>query len=342
MQERLLTWFNENKRAFNFRNNRNAYRVWVAEVMLQQTRAQVVEGYFSRFMNKWPTIESLSRAKEDEVIKAFEGLGYYARAKRLLLGAKQIVEHFNGQIPTTRKELLSLAGVGDYTAGAILAFAFKQSEVALDGNVMRVIARLIGYEGVIKGRAVMDKLTFETKKFINNQNGHVLMEALIELGATNCNKKACCDVCPLKNGCIAYKKQLTEVIPLMPQRKAIEKIYRAVGLVEYDNKFAIQKVQEGRVMSSLYEFVYEQYPSKQECYSAHEKFEKRLNCKLDLVAVLKEQSHSFTNYKATLIVKHFKAHSRPESSLKSMNEIRDLPLSSGHKRIFQKLLASSD
>lgn len=219
MQERLLIWFDANKRSFNFRQNRNAYRVWVAEVMLQQTRAQVVEGYFERFMNKWPTIHDLCLATENEVLKAFEGLGYYSRAKRLLAGAKEIVKNYDGQIPKTRKELLGIVGIGEYTAGAILSFAYRQTQVAVDGNVKRVIARLVGYQSVLKGQGVMKLLSCETQKFIEHERGCDIMESLIELGATVCNKKAVCDQCPLNKNCLAYKKKLTDVIPLMPERK---------------------------------------------------------------------------------------------------------------------------
>ena len=340
MQERLLTWFQKNRRPFNFRQNRNPYRVWVAEVMLQQTRAQVVQSYFREFMNKWPTLEKLSLANEGEVIKAFEGLGYYSRAKRLLLGAKEIMNKFGGQIPNDRQELMSISGIGSYTAGAILSFAFNQNAVALDGNVMRVMARLIGYKGVIKGKHVMDMLFDETKKWIDHEQGSVLMEALIELGASQCSKRALCFECPLNKGCCANIMGLTDIIPLMPERKKTKKIFRCVALIEYKNKFVIQQVQEGRVMSSLYEFCYQEHVSKNHCYQEQGSFEERFLCKLDLVEILKEETHSFTHFHATLIPKHFKAKSKPKAPLKSIEEIENIALSSGHKRIFQKLLAS--
>jgi A/G-specific adenine glycosylase len=340
MQERLLAWFRANKRSFNFRNNRNAYRVWVAEVMLQQTRAQVVEAYFERFMNKWPTLESLAKAREAEVIKMFEGLGYYSRPRRLLAGSKQIIDDFEGQIPQTREELLTIAGIGPYTAGAILAFAFKKGEVAMDGNVMRVMARLTGLQEVIKGKKVLQKIEAATKQMIEHKDAAECMEALIELGATNCNKRADCTACPLNSACVAYKHNLFDIIPLMPERKKIQKIYRCVALVEFEGKFAIQEVAQGKIMASLSEFYYVEHKSLFECTVEQNYFEKKLKCSLDLIAIYKQESHSFTHYKAILVPKHFRAKTRPHAPLKTLSQIQKLALSSGHKRILKNLLAS--
>ena len=150
----LNSWFEQNQRELPWRINRTPYRVWISEVMLQQTRASVVVPYFLKWMELFPDMNALAKAPLDLVIKTWEGLGYYSRARNLLEAAKWIVKEFNGQIPSTKADLLKIKGFGPYTAAAVLSFAFKQKEIAVDGNVLRVIARYACIEKDIKKLSV--------------------------------------------------------------------------------------------------------------------------------------------------------------------------------------------
>ena len=202
----LLSWFGENARALPWRENRDPYRVWLSEIMLQQTRVETVKGYYERFLSVCPTVQALAEAAEDTVLKLWEGLGYYSRARNLHKAAKQIAAN-GGKFPTTYDELRELPGIGDYTAGAIASICFDRPTPAVDGNVLRVISRLTELplpisEPVVK-RAVFDALE---KVYPRDACGE-FTQALMELGAVVCvpNGAPHCSECPLLSVCRASR-----------------------------------------------------------------------------------------------------------------------------------------
>ena len=182
----LLEWFEANKRVFPWREHPTPYRVWISEVMLQQTRAQVVVSYFDRWMKRFPNVEALAAAPIEEVIKIWEGLGYYSRARNLHKGAQEIVRKHGGRIPNTREALLELPGLGPYTAGAILSFGFHQRATAVDGNVLRVLSRFGWIAEDIGKIAARRKIEALAESLLDEKKPWVSAEALIELGATIC------------------------------------------------------------------------------------------------------------------------------------------------------------
>lgn len=317
MKERLKEWFLEEKRDFPWRENPTPYRVWISEVMLQQTQAAVVIPYFERWMQKFPNIHSLARAPLEEVMKAWEGLGYYSRARNLHAAAQTIVEKFAGEIPAEREKLEKLKGFGPYTVGAVLSFAFHQRAAAIDGNVKRVIARLFADSGDVAAR---------TEAFLPEQEAWIVMEALIELGATVCQKKPKCPMCPLKDGCLAFVRGETDLYPPKVKRAKTVFLERDVAVIIADGKVLIRQEKEGKVMAGLYEFPYvekgQALPFK---------------LILEFVSSLPIVKHGFTRFSATLYPTLWRAKKIPVPGWQwvEWEKIARLPFSSGHRRILK-------
>lgn len=285
----IIKWFKNNKRDFPWRVNSDPYRVWVSEVMLQQTQAGVVVDYFQRWMVHFPTLESLASAKEEEVIKAWEGLGYYRRAKMLQSGARFIMNHFNGKIPNDKEKLLLIPGIGPYTAGAIVLFAFKQRAIAIDGNVQRVICRLFGIEDDPSLRKTARYIESCVEMLTPDRNPHLLGEGLIELGALICNKKALCSLCPIKAECKAYATDLVHLVPNKRKAPPITPLFFQVFLWVCDGWICICPPSKEKRFGELYTFPKKQIDSKE----GLPPFEGAIP--------LEPVTHFFTRFKATLI-----------------------------------------
>ena len=215
----LLHWFAANGRDLPWRRRRTPYRVWVSEIMLQQTRVETVLPYFRRFMREYPSIRRLAAASEDELRALWAGLGYYSRARNLHRACEQIVEQHGGRMPTTYNELLALPGIGPYTAAAISSLAFGQPYASVDGNLERVLARLTGYTGVARGAEPIQETAAE---LVALGNPGAVNEALMDLSATVCApRNPRCDACPLAKWCVAFEQNLTDEIPRRATRKSM-------------------------------------------------------------------------------------------------------------------------
>ena len=199
----LVTWFHQNKRVFPWREVSNPYYILLSEIMLQQTQAARVVPFFLRWIKKFPTVRELSQGSEDDILKLWEGLGYYSRARNLKKAACFIEEVFHGEIPKDQESLRSIPGIGPYTQGAIRSFAFHERAAAVDANVERVIARWMDVpiqKGSTRSREKVESLLEE---ILPEKDAWVVMEALIELGALVCQKKPVCEVCPLRKECLS-------------------------------------------------------------------------------------------------------------------------------------------
>ena len=222
LTEPLLVWFRQNARDLPWRRTEDPYRIWVSEIMLQQTRVAAVLGYYARFLEAFPSVEALAAAPEDRLMKLWEGLGYYSRARNLQRAAKAVVEM--GGFPDTYEGLLALPGIGDYTASAIASAAFGRREAAVDGNVLRVVTRLTDCHD--------DILDPKTKKAIRKQVQSVMPEtpadirifnqATMELGATVCvpNGPPKCELCPVRDLCLGRIRGTAETLPVKKPKKA--------------------------------------------------------------------------------------------------------------------------
>lgn len=205
-QKALVEWFNKQKRPLPWRKNPSPYAVWVSEVMLQQTQVAVVIPYFQRWMERFPTIQALAESSIEDAIKQWEGLGYYARAKNLHAGAKQVVANFDGELPSKVEALSRIKGLGPYTVGAIRAFAFHERSAAVDGNVLRFLTRYFAIEEDIAKIGTQKKITALAESLLPEKEPWVFAEALIEFGATVCKKAPLCFECPLNKSCAGLKK----------------------------------------------------------------------------------------------------------------------------------------
>ena len=225
--ERLLDWFARHARNLPWRRERTPYRVWVAEVMLQQTRAETVVSYYERFLARFPTVHALADAPLEKVLKAWEGLGYYARARRLHAAARQIVIAHGGQLPDTFERLLALPGVGRYTAGAVVSIAFGRDVVAVDGNARRVLCRVFEVREDVARPAVQRRLEALAAGLLPPGRAGAFNEALMELGAIVCTPRARasggprCDHCPLCDLCQAYAQGDPEALPMRRPRRRV-------------------------------------------------------------------------------------------------------------------------
>lgn len=252
----LLNWYDYNKRLLPWRENKDPYRIWISEIMLQQTRVEAVKPYFDRFMQELPTVADLAAVEDDRLMKLWEGLGYYNRARNLKTAAQTIMEEYDGKLPADYEKLLSLKGIGMYTAGAIGSIAFELQVPAVDGNVLRVLSRLWGdYSDILK-----DKTKKEMGKrildFMPEDRPGDFNQALIELGATVCvpNGKPNCEQCPWDTVCKAYKENLIENLPVKAKKKPRKIQNKTVFLLETEEQIAIRKRDDKGLLAGLWEF----------------------------------------------------------------------------------------
>lgn len=252
----LVNWYRENKRDLPWRHNPDAYRVWISEIMLQQTRVEAVKGYYDRFLKALPTVKDLAEAEEDKLLKLWEGLGYYNRVRNMQKAAQQIMVDHAGMFPDTYEEILQLKGIGNYTAGAISAFAYGIPKPAVDGNVLRVISRITGsYEDIMK-QSVRKKIENALEQVIPADAASDFNQGLIELGAIVCvpNGGPKCEQCPVKEYCIAHAENLTAEIPVKKKAKARKIEERTVLIFKDGKQIAIRKRPAKGLLAGLYEF----------------------------------------------------------------------------------------
>lgn len=321
----LAAWFERTKRELPWRGSPSPYQVWISEVMLQQTRAAVVVEYYHRWMERFPSVEKLAEASLEEVTKAWEGLGYYARARRLHLAARYFVEHHGGKIPEKREELERVAGLGPYTVGAILSFAFHKRAAAVDGNVVRVLTRFLGLEEDVSKPSVKKRLWAYAEEVLPEEKPWVVVEALIELGSTLCSRNVQCGICPLQSGCRGFASGRAEELPVKRKKVPMTVLEREVAVVLAEGAVLVKKVEEGNVMAGLYEFPY---------------WDRGMGEAWDLGAerekILPVVCHTFTRFRVVLYPSVWKILGKKEVSGYEWVEIdlaRRLPFSSGHRRV---------
>ena len=248
MADPVVKWYQENKRELPWRKEKNPYHIWVSEIMLQQTRIEAVLGYYERFLSSLPTVKDLAEVDEEKLLKLWEGLGYYNRARNLKKAAQIVQQKHNRNMPKSYQELLDLPGIGEYTAGAIASIAYNEKVPAVDGNVLRVVSRV-----VLSKKDVLEAKT--KKEFMPKQAGD-FNEGLMELGERIClpNGEPICKQCPLQEICLAKKENLVLDIPVRNVKTKRKKEQKTVFLLEYENQIAIRKRDKTGLLANLYEF----------------------------------------------------------------------------------------
>ena len=288
----LLEWFEQNKRQLPWRQDREPYHVWISEIMLQQTRIEAVMGYYARFISALPDVQALSEADDDRLLKLWEGLGYYSRARNLKKAALVIQNEHGGRFPQTFAALRRLPGIGDYTAGAIASICFGERVPAVDGNVLRVHARVTGSHENVLLPAVKKSVTAALTELMPEEAGS-FNEALMELGETVCLPTSpCCGNCPLKNLCYAYQNDRTAELPVrIKQQKRRSERLTVLVLTAPNGSIAIEK-RGGGLLSGMY-----QLPNAAGYYSEEEIKDLLSAWQLTPVSVtfLKNAKHVFTH-----------------------------------------------
>ncbi|MDQ6755625.1 MAG: A/G-specific adenine glycosylase, partial [Bacteroidota bacterium] len=257
----LLRWNeNGNTRKMPWKNEKDPYKIWISEIILQQTRVQQGLEYYNRFIKKYPTVKHIARANEREVFKLWEGLGYYTRCKNIIASAKYISEKLNGKFPDDYENILQLKGVGSYTASAIASFAYNLPRAVLDGNVFRVLSRYFGIKipiDIAEGKIFYSNLA---KELLDKKFPGVYNQSIMDFGATICKPLPLCEICPLNVKCIAYLNDLINVLPLKIKKIIKKPRWFYYLVVEFNGKVYIRKRTEKDIWQNLYEFILIEMP----------------------------------------------------------------------------------
>lgn len=253
--EKLAVWYHKHKRDLPWRNTQDPYLIWMSEIILQQTRVKQGLPYFEKFAENYPTVFDLAKAHEEEVLRLWQGLGYYSRARNMHATAQHIVNQLNGQFPNTFKELLKLKGVGNYTAAAIASFAFKEKVASVDGNVYRVLSRVFGIDADIsdgKGRKVFEETANE---LIPESFPDIFNQALMEFGATHCTPKSPnCLHCPFSQECEARLTGKQSELPVKTKKVKVKKRFFHYLVFEHDGQWLVKQRKQKDIWSGLFDF----------------------------------------------------------------------------------------
>ena len=289
----LLSWYDCHARTLPWRGIHDPYRTWVSETMLQQTRVETVLGYYDRFLTRFPTVADLAAAPEDDVLKMWEGLGYYSRARNLHKGAKQVAADFGGVIPSDVETLRKISGIGPYTAGAIASIAFEQPVPAVDGNVIRVVSRLMGIRKNVGVPSVRRALEAEAAALVPENRPGDFNQAVMDLGATVCTPGTpACEKCPLRDCCDAYAAGDAEELPVLPRKNPPKVIDYAVCLIFSGNRVLMRQRTEA-MLRGLWVFPMVEGPIAQRQMAAQVK--KLVRLPVTDVALAGDAKHVFTH-----------------------------------------------
>lgn len=255
MQQALLKWFRRNARPLPWRRHYRPYEVWISEVMLQQTRVETALPYYRRWMRRFPDVRALARASERDVLKSWEGLGYYSRARNLHASARAIVERHGGVFPRRFEDLRALKGIGPYSAGAIASIAYNEPRPIVDGNVLRVLARYRALSDPIDVPRHRERYWALQESLIPDGHARDFNQALMELGALVCvPRDPRCGVCPLRAGCEGLRSGDPERFPVRGKRPRIVPVHAAALILERGGRFYLQRRPDGGLMGGLWEF----------------------------------------------------------------------------------------
>lgn len=255
LPELLLPWYREHHRQLPWREDREPYHIWLSEIMLQQTRVEAVKGYYARFLKELPTVRDLAACDDDTAHKLWEGLGYYSRVRNLKKAAGILVEQWDGQFPRRYEDVLRLPGIGEYTAGAICSIAFNLNTPAVDGNVLRIYARLTGDDTPIDLPAMKKRAARDLKAVYPAEAGD-FTQALIELGATVCgpNRKPDCGICPCREVCLGYRQGRAEALPVKSPKKQRRQEDKTVFILRCEGRYALEKRPDQGLLAGLWQF----------------------------------------------------------------------------------------
>jgi A/G-specific adenine glycosylase len=300
----LLKWYGRRRRDLPWRRSRDPYRVWVSEIMLQQTQVETVKPYFRRFLRRFPSVRALAKAPADAVMKAWEGLGYYARARNLHRAAKTILSDFNGRLPESPEELMKLPGIGRSTAGAISSIAFGRDAPVLDGNVARVLCRVFRIRRNPRESRTREKLWTIADKLLSSGHAGDFNQALMDLGATVClPRNPRCALCPLATLCLAKAHGEQDKLPVKTKRKPSPHHDVAVGVIRRGTRLLIDRRKPEGLLGGLWEFPggkRKENESLERCLTRE--IREELGIRVKVIRPLISVPHAYTHFRITLHV----------------------------------------
>lgn len=303
IRRNLLSWYRKNRRALPWREAPTPYQVWVSEVMLQQTRVEVVRDYYTRWMASFPNLKSLAQANDDQVLAIWQGLGYYSRARRLLSGARYVLEEFGGNLPQEPDLLQKIPGIGPYSAGAISSIAFGRPSPIVDGNVIRVLSRIFVLSGDPGRTFLKKKLWAIAGELVPQNSASDFNQALMELGALVCTPTSpACHACPLRKNCMAHQFGEVARFPELKERAKPTELAMAVAVIRHRGRIAIDKLPpDARWWAGLYALPFVELQEGNRAEPAARALASAIAGVTDSeVRVFPSLKHAVTRYKITL------------------------------------------
>ena len=304
IRKKLITWYQLNQRDLPWRRSNNPYHIWISEVMLQQTQVNTVLEYYRRFIKKFPNVKRLAQADLQSVLKSWEGLGYYARARNLHRAARCVIQQHRGKIPDTWQAFHSLPGVGDYIAAAVLSIAFDQPYAVVDGNVKRVLARLLKISAAVNQPGSYSQFKSAADKLLDVKRPGSFNQAMMELGALICKpRKPLCENCPLNQRCQAYQTQQVIHFPKRQKRSATPQYHIAVGVVFKHNRVLITQRRREGLLGGLWEFPGGKIRDGESAAAACiREIQEEVNLRVKIDRHLTQVKHAYTHFKIVMEV----------------------------------------
>jgi A/G-specific adenine glycosylase len=349
MRKALIQWYRKNRRDLPWRRNKDPYRIWVSEVMLQQTQVDTVIPYYQRFLKRFPTVQSLAKALLDGVLARWSGLGYYSRARSLHRAAQIIVNERKGEWPSDLEGWMGLPGIGRYTAGAVLSIAFEKRVPILDGNVMRVLCRLFALDGDPRAEPLNSKLWRLAEEILPRKNVGDFNQSLMELGATVCMPVSPrCLLCPCRSFCKAFALGDVEQFPRPKKQVSTVRVQMAAAVVQRNERFFLQRREEGKALGGLWEFPVFEFKGRRNLES---QLQKELSRKFSWSFLSSRHrgtvQHSIMNRRLKVDVYEFDwpidrvAELNEEAQWFALKDLKEVPISSLHLKIAQKVFSRS-
>ena len=301
IRKALLKWYHLNSRKLPWRESKKPYDIWVSEIMLQQTQVNTVIPYFQRFCKKFPDIQALAASDLQPVLKLWEGLGYYSRARNFHKAAKIVVEQYGGNVPDDRGAFIALPGVGDYIAAAVLSIAFDQPLAVVDGNVKRVLARLFEIDAPVNVSAAYKIFKGFANDLLDVDDPATFNQAVMELGAMVCKpSKPDCGICPLSSWCLALKNEHAAAFPVKIKKAKVPHYFMAVGVIFKGDKVLIVRRPEEKMLGGLWEFPGGRLQAKEKAENACAQIiAEKVNLNVAIESKLTRIQHAYTHFKIT-------------------------------------------
>ena len=339
---KLVSWYQNNKRDLPWRNTVNPYHIWLSEIILQQTRVLQGQPYYLAFLKVFPTIEDLANAPEDKVLKMWQGLGYYSRARNLHFTAKDIVNNFGGEFPKDYNKVLKLKGIGVYTAAAITSFAFDMPYAVVDGNVIRVLSRVFGVSIPFDTSAGKKEFQYLSQELLIEKEAAIYNQAIMEFGAIQCKPKSPnCSSCPMQDFCVAYTTNSVSELPVKSKKIKVKNRFLHYLMIEQEDNIFLGKRKSG-IWTGLYEFPFLEFPIKmneKQVMQSDEWLKIFLNSTFDVKSVSGEFIHILSHQKIHAQFWQIKADSvvLQEYERISKNSLLEFPVSRLTEKYFETI-----